>query len=212
MSSVVWSMGPEPADLPTLSQTCYEGHLAGLRDAGWAGDERPVRLGFTAAMALRFGPIAGYVATITADDAMRARREPALGTTLDALLDRFAAVQPFVLDLPDAAWDLLASVQRGRSTTGRSFESQNPWQPVEKHPERARRVRRRARRPPAAGHLSGFFDRSGRFRDAAGGHTPRRAGNPPRRGTLRGGIPAQGVDALCSPVGGKPHRGVMPCR
>jgi hypothetical protein len=109
MASVLWGSGPEPADLPALSRTCYAGYLAGLRDAGWAGDERLVRLGYTATVALRFGPFLGLVDALGADDAAHppGSMEPVAGTTLDALLDRFAAMQPFVLDLADEARDLL---------------------------------------------------------------------------------------------------------
>jgi hypothetical protein len=42
-----------------LAATLYEGYLAGLRDAGWHGDERDVRLGFTAAAGLRAFSILG---------------------------------------------------------------------------------------------------------------------------------------------------------
>ena len=38
---------------PALVATLYDGYLAGLRDAGWRGDERELRVGFTAAAALR---------------------------------------------------------------------------------------------------------------------------------------------------------------
>ena len=36
-----------------LDAACFAGYVAGLREAGWAGDERLVRLGFTADAALR---------------------------------------------------------------------------------------------------------------------------------------------------------------
>jgi hypothetical protein len=110
MASVLLGEGLEPADVPALSRACYAGYLAGLRDAGWAGDERLVRLGYAAATALRFGPFAGFVELIGADDALLASAEPVTGATFAAVLDRFAALQPFVLDLADEAWDLLAAV------------------------------------------------------------------------------------------------------
>ena len=37
-----------------LDAACFAAYVAGLREAGWAGDERLVRLGFTAAAALRY--------------------------------------------------------------------------------------------------------------------------------------------------------------
>ena len=44
-------MGIAPRD---LDAACFAGYVTGLREAGWAGDERVVRLGFTAAAALRY--------------------------------------------------------------------------------------------------------------------------------------------------------------
>jgi hypothetical protein len=108
MSSVLWNMGPLPADLPELSRICYEGYLEGLIDAGWEGDERLARQGYTSALALRFGPFAGAINAIRAEeDAMRVRVEEAFGASFDVLLERFAAVQPFVLDMGDEALDLI---------------------------------------------------------------------------------------------------------
>jgi hypothetical protein len=110
MASILLGEGLEPDDVPALSRACYAGYLAGLRDAGWAGDERLVRLGYAAATALRFGPFSGFVDLIGADDALLASEEPVTGAPFDAVLDRFAALQPFVLALADEARDLLAAV------------------------------------------------------------------------------------------------------
>jgi hypothetical protein len=44
-----------PADaLPALAEGVWASYLGGLRDAGWAGDERLARLGFTAAGAVKY--------------------------------------------------------------------------------------------------------------------------------------------------------------
>ena len=45
------AVGIAPRD---LDAACFAGYVAGLREAGWVGDERLVRLGFTADAALRF--------------------------------------------------------------------------------------------------------------------------------------------------------------
>ena len=45
------AVGIAPRD---LDAACFAGYVAGLREAGWAGDERLVRLGFTADAALRY--------------------------------------------------------------------------------------------------------------------------------------------------------------
>ena len=41
--------------IPELDALIFAGYVAGLRDAGWAGDERLVRFGFTASAALKAG-------------------------------------------------------------------------------------------------------------------------------------------------------------
>ncbi len=44
-------VGIAPRD---LDAACFAGYVAGLQEAGWVGDERLVRLGFTAAASLRY--------------------------------------------------------------------------------------------------------------------------------------------------------------
>ncbi|MCB0083595.1 MAG: phosphotransferase [Caldilineaceae bacterium] len=43
------------ARIPQLDQLIFDGYIAGLRDAGWRGDARLVRFGFTALAALKVG-------------------------------------------------------------------------------------------------------------------------------------------------------------
>lgn len=57
--SILWARDREPDDLSVLSQRCHDGYVAGLRDEGWAGAEWPVRLGYTAMMALCFVALPG---------------------------------------------------------------------------------------------------------------------------------------------------------
>ena len=106
-ASVLWAQGVGPADLPELSRTCFGGYLAGLRDAGWAGEERPVRLGYAATLGLRWGPLAGITVAVTADADWRARTEAALGISFEEMLDRYARMQPFLLAQADEARRLL---------------------------------------------------------------------------------------------------------
>lgn len=44
----------DPDRVRELGETCFEGYLAGLRDAGWDGDPKLVRLGY-AAGTIRYG-------------------------------------------------------------------------------------------------------------------------------------------------------------
>jgi hypothetical protein len=105
-ASVLWARDPDPADLAELSRLCATGYLAGLREAGWAGEERDVRLGYALTVALQFGAFTGAIVGVLAGEDERARYEAAFGT-LEAVLDRHAALQPFVLDLADEARTLL---------------------------------------------------------------------------------------------------------
>jgi hypothetical protein len=45
----------EPEDLDELEDVVLAGYVEGLADAGWRGDERLVRLGYTAGIAMRWG-------------------------------------------------------------------------------------------------------------------------------------------------------------
>jgi hypothetical protein len=83
--------------------------LAGLREASWAGEERGVRLGYAATAALQFVVCAGATVFGLAGDDERPRLEAAFDATLETLLDRHAAAQPFLLDLVDEARTLLGT-------------------------------------------------------------------------------------------------------
>lgn len=98
--------------IPAMEQLIFAGYLAGLRDAGWQGDERLVRLGFTALAALKAG---------VADPAIKlpnvARRAAALppGAEPPRLLSpggsaQAAAVGQYLLDLGEEAHTLLGEV------------------------------------------------------------------------------------------------------
>ncbi len=105
--SVLWARDRDATDLGALSRHCYEGYLAGLRQAGWAGETRLVRLGYTATVALQFVAFAGAIKVGLAGDDERPRLEAWYGATLEAVLDRHAALQPFALDFADGARSLL---------------------------------------------------------------------------------------------------------
>ncbi|HSL63755.1 MAG TPA: hypothetical protein VK874_03775 [Gaiellaceae bacterium] len=85
------------ADAAALAATLYDGYLAGLRDAGWDGAERDVRLAFTASCGLRAFSI---LRLDVADDAAR-------GQEAAAVLAAGAALARVLLDLGDEALALL---------------------------------------------------------------------------------------------------------
>jgi hypothetical protein len=55
-ASLIW-FEYEAAEARSLDEAVFRGFLNGLRDAGWQDDPRLVRLGYTAACALRWGVV-----------------------------------------------------------------------------------------------------------------------------------------------------------
>ena len=91
-----------------LGQMVFDGYLEGLREAGWHGDPRVVRFGYTATSALRYG--AGYtewVVSTALDREQRARWAQIAGCSTEGLLDHLARWLRFLLSLGDEAWELL---------------------------------------------------------------------------------------------------------
>ena len=97
-------------DLPGLSRRCFDGYLAGLKEAGWTGDDQVVRFGYSAALALHYGPFWGAAEVALAGATVQDRWAAAFGRPLDDLLDRHAVLQLFVMDQADLARKLLDTV------------------------------------------------------------------------------------------------------
>jgi hypothetical protein len=108
VASVLWFHGVTPADLSELDAIAFDGYLEGLRDTGWRGDASLVRLGCAATMALRFGPLLGVPQLVNAATDTRTDLEQMIGHTLEEVLDRYAQIQPFVLERADEARRLAA--------------------------------------------------------------------------------------------------------
>ncbi len=94
------------ADADRLEEAVFEGYVAGLRDAGWRGDEHELRLGYLAAVALRLGLIPQILSLIL-DRPQRERAERVWGRPADEIIERWAEVAYFVLDRADEARRLL---------------------------------------------------------------------------------------------------------
>lgn len=100
-----------PGDEAELERIAFAGYLAGLRDAGWRGDERLVRFGYVASAALRYGVGAvGILLAMVLDEGVRAVMEQALGFTTEACVERWGAGAPAQLALVDEAWALLEAL------------------------------------------------------------------------------------------------------
>jgi hypothetical protein len=95
-----------------LDEIVFEGYLHGLRDAGWRGDPRAVRLGYTAASALRY-PIGGLGEGLRSvlDESLHVGLEQTLGRSIEEIMDHLAELGRFSRGLADEARELLDIVQ-----------------------------------------------------------------------------------------------------
>jgi hypothetical protein len=102
------TMGIAPRD---LDANCFASYVAGLREAGWAGDERLVRLGYTANAALRHtvGLVRYLLPTVT-DPAPPPWVEDLLGRPFAEVVEGLAELWPFQFELADEARALLPAV------------------------------------------------------------------------------------------------------
>ena len=98
----------EPADLPALDELLFAGYIAGLRDAGWQGDTRSVRLAYAAHAALR-NAFNAVGASVPADE-QRAAALRTYGHTWEELAERRAQVRPFLLNRAAEARSLMAAL------------------------------------------------------------------------------------------------------
>lgn len=114
LSPMIWFNGVEPDQLQELDGIAFEGYLRGLRDVGWLGDPGLVRLGYAAALALRFGTIILEPRLLA--EGSREQAEKITGHPLDEAIDRWAAMRRFVLARADEARERiekLPSEERG---------------------------------------------------------------------------------------------------
>jgi hypothetical protein len=92
-----------------LDQTVFAGYLDGLRDSGWRGDPRQARLGYltNALLPLGLGLMIFYLEILQSDEG-RASELQAIGAPADEILEQWAEIQPFLLDLGAEALQLAA--------------------------------------------------------------------------------------------------------
>ena len=98
----------EPSIMGDLEQVAFDAYLEGLRDAGWQGDPRIVRLGYAASAALQFGPgCAVPVMTFYLDPAVQQIMSQLFDVSAEEAADRASAIFAHVLDLADEARQLM---------------------------------------------------------------------------------------------------------
>jgi hypothetical protein len=105
-------MNVEASEARSLDAIAFEGYLQGLRELGWSGDERQVRFGFTASASLYvgLGATGGWLAWLLSDERHVAMTERAIGHPMDQILDHWARLQEYELDLGEEALKLLGEL------------------------------------------------------------------------------------------------------
>ncbi|HXI18514.1 MAG TPA: hypothetical protein VNM48_19285, partial [Chloroflexota bacterium] len=91
--------GRAMSELPELDTLVFDAYAEGLRQAGWHGDLRPIRIAQSAALAMEAGFLVH--AAMPASDTTRARRERAFGLPHDEFLERMSQTSAFALDVAD---------------------------------------------------------------------------------------------------------------
>jgi hypothetical protein len=111
----------EPQQSWSLDELVFDAYLDGLRAAGWEGDARLARFGYTAAAALHYGlfPIGMFML----NQNLRQRFERLFAHPAADILDRWAVLVGFLLDQADEAGRLLQAISESGlvpATGGRS--------------------------------------------------------------------------------------------
>jgi hypothetical protein len=94
--------------LRELEETVHGGYVQGLRDAGWRGDERQVRLGYAAHAALRNSFLAPGI--VMPPPAQRAAFEAVVHRPYAEFLELWTDLRRYKLDRADEAWALAAAM------------------------------------------------------------------------------------------------------
>jgi hypothetical protein len=94
-----------------LDRAVFAGYLDGLRDAGWQGNYRKVRLGYTSAVTLRFLVSFCQFLPFIIDGSVRDLVPQILGLPFDETVDHSVACIRFQFGLADEALELLETLQ-----------------------------------------------------------------------------------------------------
>ncbi|MCD6534845.1 MAG: phosphotransferase [Deltaproteobacteria bacterium] len=101
------------AQAKMLEEIVFAGYISGLREAGWQGDPRQVRLGYTAAASLRynFGEM-GRILAVILDETRHPGFQRVFGHSIEETLDRWGALNLSFVGLIDEARSLINTITR----------------------------------------------------------------------------------------------------
>jgi hypothetical protein len=95
------------AQARALEDIVFEGYLEGLRDAGWRGNPRQVRLGYTAgSLRFRMGELDRGIDMIL-DESQHLAAEQVYGRSMEEIEDHWAQVNQLIDSLIDEARELM---------------------------------------------------------------------------------------------------------
>jgi len=100
----------DPDQVGELERMIFDGYLAGLRHAGWAGDERLVRLGYTISVALRLGVTLPGWSAVMLDPASGVNVAAMYGRSAGEVLAGWVTLAEFSLDRADEARQWMAKL------------------------------------------------------------------------------------------------------
>jgi len=86
----------------------FEQYLQGLRDRGWTGDPKSVRLGYTAAC-IRYGlALVHYIVGFAGDAKRQSQHQERTGQPIEETANQWADIYRFILGRTDEARGLIA--------------------------------------------------------------------------------------------------------
>jgi hypothetical protein len=97
----------DATDALEFSDIVFRNYVRGLRDGGWRGSEDQVRLGYTAAAAMRRLGTIGYILPVLLDPSKHSSSETIIGNSMHEWGDRFAEASRLVDLLADQARALI---------------------------------------------------------------------------------------------------------
>ena len=105
LASLIW-FEYDATSAKNLDDRIFAGYVEGLRQAGWDGDSRQVRLGFTAACALRWGLVGMWWFLALPDTSKQAEFEKKWGRPITELVSQWSKTVYYVLELAQEAYQL----------------------------------------------------------------------------------------------------------
>ena len=104
-ASLIW-LEYEASKAQVLDEAVFAGYLAGLREAGWQGDARLARLGYTAACALRWGVVGLWWLPVLTKPEKQAEFEQHWNRSMAELVRQWSQTTHYVLGLAEEAYQL----------------------------------------------------------------------------------------------------------